>query len=119
LAKGTTPGNIESYLTVKLRPGYDGKDGEVTIETKFPNPPGYSNGTKWLVAPGFSNNKKINLVTVTVKKIEEKLEVFIDKTKILELDKAVPATHLFNFISFEGGTQESKYYISNIKITKD
>jgi hypothetical protein len=119
LAKESKPGSIESYLMLSLRPGFDGRDGEVTIETKFPNPPGYSNETKWLKVPGFSNNKKINLVTVTVKKVEEKLEVFVDKTKIFEMDKAIPAAHLFNFMTFNGGTRESQYYISNIKITRD
>jgi len=56
---------------------------------------------------------------VTVKKIEEKLEVFVDKTKIFELEKALPAANLFNFMTFNGGTRDSKYFISNIKITKD
>ena len=46
LSKETSPGNAESYLSLKLRPGFDGKDGEATLETKFPSPPGYSNGTK-------------------------------------------------------------------------
>ncbi len=58
LSKETSPGNAESYLNLRLRPGFDGKDGEAVIETKFTSPPGYLNGTKWMVAPGFSNNKK-------------------------------------------------------------
>lgn len=121
LAKETSPGNAESYLTLKLRPGYDGKDGEATLETKFPLPPGYSNGTKWYTAPGFSNNKKINHITVTIKKIDEKLQVYIDKTKIAEYEKAIPAAHLFNALSFSSGNSDAndKFYISNIKITKD
>jgi hypothetical protein len=81
---------------LRLRPGFDGRDGEATLETKFPSPPGYSNGTKWYVANGFSNNKKNNRVTVTIKKLGEKLQVFIDKTKIAEYEKAIPAAHLFN-----------------------
>lgn len=122
LGKETSPGNAESYLQLRLRPGYDGKDGEAIIETKFPYPPGYMNGTKWLVAPGFSNNKKINRVTVTIKKAGETLRLFIDKTMIGEYEKAIPAAHLFNAMSFyvNGSSGDMDiFYISNIKITKD
>ncbi|HEY6063609.1 MAG TPA: hypothetical protein VIV35_08370 [Chitinophagaceae bacterium] len=121
LSKEISPGNAESFLSLKLRPGFDGKDGEATLETKFPAPPGYSNGTKWFVAPGFSNNKKNNHITVTIKKMDEKLQVFIDNTKIAEYEKAIPLAHLFNAMSFYSGNsgENDKFYISNIKITKD
>ncbi len=121
LAKETSPGNAESFLDLGLRPGYDGRDGDVSLETKFPSPPGYSNGANTFVAPGFSNNKKNNRITVTIKKKEEMLQVFIDNTKIAEYEKAIPAAHLFNalsFYSYNSGTND-KYYISNIKIIKD
>ena len=121
LSKETSPGNTESFMSLKLRPGYDGKDGEATLETKFPSPPGYSNGTKWFVAPGFSNNKKNNHITVTIKKMGETLQVFVDKNKIADYEKAIPLAHLFNALSFYSGNSEvnDKFYISNIKITKD
>jgi len=121
LSKETSPGNAESYLKLKIRPGFDGKDGEATLETQFPSPPGYSNGTKWLVASGFSNNKVNNRITVTIKKNAETLQVFIDNSKIAEYEKAIPAAHLFNALSFFSGNsgEKDKYYISNIKITKD
>jgi hypothetical protein len=122
LSKETSPANAESFLKLKLRPGSDGRDGEATLETKFPAPPGYSNGTKWYVANGFSNNKKNNHITVTIKKMDEKLQVFIGKTKIAEYEKAIPAAHLFNALSFECGgnsAENDKYFISNIKITRD
>lgn len=121
LSKETSPGNAESFLKLKLRPGFDGKDGEATLETKFPSPPGYSNGTKWLVANGFSNNKKNNHISVTIKKMGETLQVFIDNTNIADYEKAIPATHLFNAISFSSvnSAENDKFYISNIKITKD
>ena len=121
LSKETSGGNAESYLELKLRPGFDGRDGEAALETKFPNPPGYSNGTKWYVAPGFSNNKKNNHITVTIKKQDEMLQVFIDKIKIAEYEKAIPAAHSFNAMSFASSNsgENDKYYISNIKITKD
>jgi hypothetical protein len=121
LSKETSPGNVESFLSVKLRPGFDGRDGQATLETKFPSPPGYSNGSNWYDAPGFSNNKKNNRITVTIKKKEETLQVFIDNTLIADYQKAIPAAHLFNalsFYSYNSGTND-KFYISNIKIAKD
>ncbi len=121
LAKETSPGNAESFLDLGLRPGYDGRDGDVSLETKFPSPPSYSNSANSFVAPGFSNNKKNNHITVTIKKKEEMLQVFIDNTKIAEYEKAIPAAHLFNalsFFSYNAG-ENDKYYISNVKITKD
>ncbi len=122
LSKETAPGNAESFIKLKLRPGSDGSAGEATLETKFPFPPGYSNGTKWYVANGFSNNKKNNRITVTIKKIGETLQVFIDNTKIAEYETAIPLMHLFNALSFDcsgNSAENDKFYISNIKITKD
>ena len=121
LAKETTPGNAESFLDLGLRPGYDGRDGDASVETKFPSPPGYSNSSNSFVAPGFSNNKKNNRITVTIKKKEETLQVFIDNTKIAEYEKAIPTAHLFNtlsFYSYNSGAND-KFFISNIKITKE
>ena len=118
----TSPGNATSFISLKLRPGFNGSDGEAVVETKFTVPSGYLTGRKWYVAPGFSNNKKTNRITVTIKKLDENLQVFIDKTKIAEYEKAIPAAHLFNALSFDcgGNTAENdKYFISNITITKD
>jgi hypothetical protein len=120
LAKETSRDNAESYLRLKLRPGFDGRDGELTLETKFPYPPGYSNGTQWFTATGFSNNKKINRITVIIKKKGESLEVLIDGNKIAGIEKAIPAAHIFNALSFDSGgnsAENDKFYISNIKIT--
>lgn len=120
LAYEKTANNPESFIKLKLRPGYDGKDGEAEIETKFPA--GYLTGSKWLAAPGFSNNKENNLIAVTIKKNNETLQIFIDDVKIAEYEKAIPANLLFNAMSFfsYGSTGEpDKLYISNIKITKD
>lgn len=122
LSKETDPGNAESFLKVRIRPGFDGRNGEVEIEAKFLSPPGYMNATKWVAAPGFSNNKKNNRITVTIKKKEENLQVFIDKNKIAEYEKAIPSALLFNALSFTHGRSDAeteKFYISNIKITKE
>ena len=73
------------------------------------------------MAPGFSNNKINNHILVTIKKKEEMLQVFIDNTKITEYEKAIPAAHLFNALSFYSynSGENDKFYISNIKVTKD
>lgn len=121
LAKETSAGNAESFINLGMRPGYGGSGGEVSLETKFPSPPGYSNGSYSFVAPGFSNNKKNNRISVTIKKKDEMLQVFIDNNKIAEYEKAIPAAHLFNalsFYSYNSGPND-KFYISNIKITKE
>lgn len=120
LSKEKSPGNVESFLLLRLRPGFDGRDGEATVETQFPQ--GYTTGTKWYKAIGFSNNKKNNLVSVTIKKTGELLQVFIDNSKIAEYEKAMPAGQTFNVMSFNcsnNSAETDKYYVSNIRISKD
>lgn len=120
LAKEKTEGVADSFVSLKLRPGSGGRDGEVTLETKFPS--GYSNGTKWYVATGFSNDKNLNLINVAVKKSGEVLQVLIDNKMIVEYVKGVPADLLFNALSFKMSNsygETEKYYLSNIKITKE
>ena len=122
LSKETSPGNVESFINLRLRPGSNGSNGEAVIETKFTSPPGYLTGSKWEAAPGFSNTKKYNRITVTIKKIDETLQIFIDKNKIADYPKAIPSALLFNALSFthvSSAGETEKYYISNIKITKD
>jgi hypothetical protein len=113
-------GVTEAFISLKLRPGSGGADGEATLETKFPS--GYATGTKWYVATGFSNNKKVNRITVNIKKSNEVLQVFIDKKMIAEYIKGIPADMKFNALSFDMGSSDSendKYFIGNIKITRD
>ncbi|MBC7903375.1 MAG: hypothetical protein H7Y27_08125, partial [Gemmatimonadaceae bacterium] len=122
LAKETSPGNAESFVKLKLRPGSGGNDGEATLETKFPSPPGYANGTKWYTAAGFSNNKTANRITVTIKKTGERLQVYIDKTRIADYEKAIPSAHLFNALSFDcsgNSADTDKYFISTIRIARE
>lgn len=121
LANEKSPGNADSYLSLKLRPGYDGRDGEATLETQFPA--GYSSGTKYLPATGFSNNKQNNRITVSIRKTGETIQVFIDANKIADLDKAMPAGLLFNAMSFSvlGSPSElkDKFYIGRIRISRE
>ncbi len=89
LANERPAGNPVSFLRLKLRPGFDGRDGEADIETKFPA--GYAKGEKWVAATGFSNDKANNRISVSIRKTGETLQVFIDSNKIDEYDKAMPA----------------------------
>src|SRR5205809_3066118 len=111
LSNERSAGDAGSYLKLKLLPRYDGGNGEAIIKTKFPAPP----GTKWFTATVFSNNKKNNRIVATIKKKDETLQVFIDKNKIAEYEKAIPAAHLFNAIPFSSGStgENNKFYISN------
>ena len=114
-------GNALSYVRLRLRPGFDGRDGEATIETKLPA--GYLDGSKYLKATGFSNNKANNRIAVAIKKTGETLQVLIDGNKIGEYEKAIPAGLLFNAVTFfvPGSASElkDKLYVSNIKIAKN
>jgi hypothetical protein len=120
LAHETSGGVAGAFISVKLRPGSGGADGEATVETTFPS--GYASGTKWYVATGFSNNKAINRIHVTITKRDEALQLFIDKKKIADYNKGVPADVQFNGLSFDmsrSDGENEKYFISNITITKD
>jgi hypothetical protein len=119
LATAKAPGSPESYLRLALRPGFDGRPGEASIETRFPA--GYSSGNKWAEAPGFSNTRKHNRITVAITKMGDTLQLFIDNKKIGEYPKAVPPDLLFTTMSFLGSNDgpNDKYYISNIKIRKE
>jgi hypothetical protein len=120
LAKEKTEGMAEAFVQLKLRPGFSGRNGEAELETKFPS--AYANGTKWYAATGFSNDKKVNRINVSIKKSGELIQVMIDKNVIAEYVKGVPADMSFNALSFSmanSGGENDKYLISNIRITKD
>jgi hypothetical protein len=118
LAKAGVAGAGESFLDVRIRPGFSGRQGEVYIEGKFPGAPGYMDGSKYVGAPGFSNDLAINRVTVTIKKRGDLLQVFCGTTKVAEFEKGVPAALQFDSLSFDlGSTAEEKMFLSNIKIT--
>ncbi|MEO6437436.1 MAG: hypothetical protein ABIP55_16955 [Tepidisphaeraceae bacterium] len=76
---------------MRLRPGFGGKDGEAVVDGKFPGAPGYFTETKWLAVPGFSNTEQNNRITVTIRKQGEVVQVFVDKVRIAEYEKAIPA----------------------------
>ena len=48
--------------------------------------------------------------------------IWIDKSKVAEYSKGVPADMVFNALSFKmirSDGETEKYFVSNIKITKD
>ena len=125
-AKGLTlklskTGGPASFLSVKIRPGFDGRQGEVEIEGRFPGAPEYMNGSKWVGAPGFSNNALNNRVTVTLKKKGDVLQVFVDQTKVAEYEKGIPPGLQFDAMSFDlqGNTADERMFISNIRIANN
>ena len=102
-------------------PGFGGGEGEVAIEGQFPGAPGYMDRTKWVGAPGFSNNAAINRVTVTLKKKGDVLQVFIGKTKVAEYEKGIPADLQFDAMSFDltGNSADERMFIGNIRIASN
>jgi hypothetical protein len=120
ILKLSKTGATLSFLSVKIRPGFDGRPGEVEIEGKFPAAPSYLNGTKWVGAPGFSNNAVNNRVTVTLKKKGDLLQVFVDQTKVAEYEKGIPPGLQFDAMSFSlsgnAALPDERMFIGNIRI---
>jgi hypothetical protein len=111
----------DSIFSVRLRPGFGGKDGEAVIEGKFPGVPGSLNETKWVAAPGFSNNQQHNRITIGIRKLGAMVQVFIGQTKIAEYPNAIPDALLFDAVSFDLQGQpgpNDQMFISNVKIVK-
>lgn len=113
-----TAGRGESFLSLRIRPGFGGREGEVVIEGQFPGVQGYLSGAKWAGAPGFSNDAVNNRVTVTLRKKADLLQVFIGKTKVAEYEKAIPPGLQFDAMSFQlgGVSANDKMFIGNIRI---
>ena len=114
-----SPGG-ESFLNLRIRPGFDGREGELVIEGQFPGAAGYLSGSKWTGAPGFSNDRPINRITVTIKKKGDLLQVFIGTTKVAEYEKGIPAALQFDALYFElSSAPEEKMFLGNVKIAKN
>ena len=117
-----TAGTTTSFLSVKIRPGFDGREGEV--DNRGPVPwcaEGYMNGSKWVGAPGFSNNAANNRVTVTLKKKGDLLQVFVGQTKVAEYQKGIPPGLQFDAMSFDltGNSADERMFIGNIRIANN
>lgn len=122
VSKGIANSGTDSFFSVRLRPGFGGKDGEAVIEGTFRGAPDYLSGTKYAVVPGFSNNQQHNRIAVTIRKQGEMVEVLIGKVSIARYDKAIPGALLFDAVSFDLQGQpgpNDQMFISNIRITKN
>jgi len=120
ISKGAGGGGLGSYVSLRLRPGSGSGDGEAVLEADFRGTQGYLGGSKWFTVPGFSS-KATATVAVTLVKQGERLEVFLNKVKVFESDKAIPAGFLFDQLSLnQGGTfnANDKMYIGNLTILK-
>jgi hypothetical protein len=122
LSKGLANSGTDSIFSVRLRPGFDGRDGETVIEGRFPGAAGHFNQTRWVAAPGFSNNQQNNRITVRIRKQGEMVQVFIGQTKVAEYPKAIPGALLFDAVSFDLQQQPGptdQMFISNVKIVRE
>jgi hypothetical protein len=109
-----------SFLSVRIRPGFDGREGEVVVEGQFPSTQGYLSGTKYAAAPGFSNNAVNNRVTVTLRKKGDLLQVFVGQSKVAEYEKGIPANLQFDAMMFDlSGPPADRMFISNIRIANN
>lgn len=107
-------------ILLRLKPGFSGRPGETSLHTNFGNE--YPAGTNpYYEAPGFSNNKDINHIKITLTKQGEALTFFINGSTVASITKALPASTQFNWLQFTHSRSDAsteKYYITNIKITK-
>jgi hypothetical protein len=120
ISKGAGGGGLGSYVSLRLRPGSGSGDGEAVLEADFRGTQGYLSGSKWITVPGFSS-KATATVAVTLVKQGERLEVLLNKVKVFESEKAVPAGFLFDQLSLnQGGTFNAtdKMFIGNLTILK-
>ena len=119
LSKAPAAGAGESFLNLRIRPGFSGREGELVIEGQFPGAPAYLGGSKFVAAPGFSNDLAINRVTVTIKKRGDLLQVFVGTTKVAEYEKGIPAALQFDALYFElSSAPEEKMFLGNVRIVK-
>jgi hypothetical protein len=120
LSSGAGSGFRGSFVSLRLRPGSGNADGEAELEADFPKNPGYLSRSKWFKVPGFSNQAQAR-AAVTIVKQGERLEVFLNKVKVFESDKAIPAGFLFQQVSLNhGGTfnANDRMFVGNLTILK-
>lgn len=111
--------NYANYIMVKIRPGFDEREGWATVNIKSAEK---SLFPKEVAVPGFSNNKSINRITITIRKTGTRLEVKAGNTLVFSAADAVPAQFLLDhiyFTEYNQGWEEEDFYITNIKIVKE
>jgi len=114
--KGSSYGN---YIMVKIRPGFDERDGWATVNVKTPAKTAFP---PEVAVPGFSNNKIINPTTIIIKKTGEHLEVYAGNNKVFDQIGVLPENIILNHVYFNESNQGwdvEDFYITNIKIIKN
>ena len=111
--------NYGNYIMVKIRPGFDDRDGWATVHIKSAEK---SISPREVAVPGFSNNKAINRIRISIRKSGSFLEVKAGNTIVFSAPDALPATFLLDhlyFTEYNNGWEEEDFYITNIKIVKE
>ena len=119
LSNGGYASGTGTFVSLRIRPGSGSADGEAVLDAQFPKVRGY-NSSKYLAVPGFSSKAQAT-VAVTIVKQGERLQVFLNKVKAFEAEKAIPAGLLFDQLSIDHqGTYSAndRMYISNLTILK-
>lgn len=108
------------HLKMRIRAGFYGRPGETSLQGKFGNG-FFSNLKPYYEAPGFSNDKEVNRVKISLRKSGETLTYTINNTGIVTLPKAIPAGTGFNSLflrHISSSGENEKYFITNIKISR-
>ncbi len=100
LSNGPASGGAGTFVSLRLRPGSGSGDGEAVLEARLSGGEGYLSGSKWFTVPGFSSKTQSKVAVMLVKQ-GERLQVFLNKVKVFESDKAIPAGLVFDQLSLQ------------------
>ena len=120
ISNGPASGGAGTFVSLRLRPGSGSGDGEAVLDARFPRAD-YLSGSKYFTVPGFSSKTQSKVAVMLVKQ-GERLQVFLNKVKVFESDKAIPAGFLFNqmFLDHDGAFDaNTRMFISNLTILKN
>jgi len=120
-------GTDRASFLVSMRPGFDGNPGFLyagaddfgsTILAK-----GSTAGASEIPIPGFSNNRPFNQFQLQVRKKGASLELWVNQKQVFSNKNAfMENTTIIRGIGFSHGRSDSvneKYFIDNIKVTKE
>ena len=120
LSNGPASGGAGTFVSLRLRPGSGSGGRRGRARGQVPQGEGYLSGSKWFTVPGFSDKAQSKVAVMLVKQ-GERLQVFLNKVKVFESDKAIPAGLVFDQLSLQqGGTFDAnnRMFISNVTILK-
>ncbi len=111
-------GKKDASIQLRLRPGFDGRDGSAQLNTQSPAGNSFNDAEAYQ----FSNDKSLNRVNVIIKKSGDRLQLLMNGKKLIDKPNLIPAGTGFNqfwFYHIGSNGDTEKYYITNIKISKD